>query len=451
MRGGIVADRISRRARRPRGARLCLRRVRSYAGPHVSTPPVPEWSAAEIERLLAPVVRELMPPTALSTLPYDLNAGVPDRETLPWRELAAAATRVLEADPGGALTYGGAQGYEPLRAWIAARQAQETGLALDAAHITLTSGSAHAIDNIAATFVAPGDVVVVGAPTYPGALRTFRARGARLVAVPQDDDGLQMAPLAAALERQRASGAPAKLIYVIANYDNPSGSTLPLRRREELARIAARHRALVVEDDAYTGIDLEGPPPPSLFGVAGGQGMLRIGTFSKTIATGLRVGWVVASPAMIERLVYMRFDNGSSPLLHRMVLAYLQSGAHERHVAMLRDLYRERRDAAAAALVEQCEPYLTFRKPAGGFFHWLRLRDGLDAVAVARAAAQRGVAVTPGRNYFAAGGGEGNLRLVYSALPVARLQEAIALLGAALAEVASDGGERAVDGGTGGA
>ena len=394
-----------------------------------------EWTDADIAPLLAPVVHDLSPPTSLSQLPYDLNAGVPDRETLPARELAAAATRALQADPAGALTYGGAQGYEPLRAWIAARQSKETGLPLGADHVTLTSGSAHAIDNIAATFLAPGDVVLMGAPSYPGAIRAFRARGARIVDVEQDDDGMQMVSLASALERHRALGAPAKLIYVIGNYDNPSGSTLPLHRREELAQLAARYRALVVEDDAYTGIDLDGPPPSSLFEVARGQGILRVGTFSKTIATGLRVGWVVAPPALIERLVFMRFDNGASPLLHRTVLAYLESGAHDEHIELLRTLYRERRDASAEALVEHCEPYLSFRSPAGGFFHWLHLHEGIDDSLATAAAAKRAVAITPGRNYYPSGGGHDRVRLVYSALPPERLREAIELLGASLGEV----------------
>ena len=400
----------------------------------MTTSPDADWSDAALAQLVAPVVRDLPPPTALSPLPYDLNAGVPDRPTLPARELAAATTSVLAADPGGALTYGGAQGFEPLRAWIADRQAAETGLPIEPAHVTLTSGSAHAINNIAATFLAPGDPVIIGAPTYPGAIRTFRARGARLVPVPQDDDGLQMVSLASTLERQRAGGAPAKLIYVIGNYDNPSGSTLPLHRREELTQLAARYGALVVEDDAYTGIDLDGPPPTSLFEVARGQGILRVGTFSKTIATGLRVGWILGDPRLIAPLVHMRFDNGSSPLLHRIVLAYLESGFYEPHVAALRTLYAERRDASAQALVEHCEPYLTFRTPAGGFFQWLHLREGLNARSVTLAAAERGVAVTPGHNYYAGGGGEDRVRLVYSALPPDRLREAIALFGHALAD-----------------
>jgi 2-aminoadipate transaminase len=405
----------------------------------VTGSPDSAWTTEDIERLLAPIVRELPQPTSLSPLPFDLNAGVPDRATLPAEELALAATRALTADPAGALTYGGSMGYEPLRAWIAEQQEQETGLTLGAANVTLTAGSAHAIDNIAAAFIAPGDAVVVGAPSYPGAIRTFRARGARLIEVPQDDDGLQMDVLADALDQQPAN-EPVKLIYVTANYDNPSGSTLPLERRTELVRLAREHRVLVVEDDAYTGIDLEGPPPTSLFEVAGGEGIMRCGTFSKTIATGLRVGWTVASSELIDVLGFMRFDNGASPLLHRTVLEYLESGAHEPHIERLRELYRERRDASAAALHEYCEPYVRFRLPSGGFFHWLTLRDGLDAHEVTKAAIEQNVAVTPGTGYYATQGGHDRIRLVYSALPPAELTEAIRSFAVALESAASRAG-----------
>lgn len=397
----------------------------------------PQWTDEDIERLLAPVTRLLGAPTSLSPLPYDLNAGVPDADSLPAKELAEATRRALEADPAGTLTYGGATGYEPLRAWIAQRYVAETGLPVTSAQITLTSGSAQAIDNIAATFIAPGDVVITGAPTYPGAIRSFLARGARIVDVPQDEDGLVMTALADVLESQQAAGQPVKLIYVIANYDNPSGATLPVARREELARLAAKHKVLVVEDDAYTGIDLEGPPPTSLYQIAGGQGILRVGTFSKTIATGLRVGWVLGPLPAIRALAFMRFDNGSAPFVHRAVYEYLQSGAYDPHVERLRAMYRERRDTAMAALLEHSSDHIEVETPRGGFFLWLRLRNGMRAADVFEAAKRHGVAVTPGTGYYPNGGGEDRIRLVFSVLPPAQLREALAHFGAAVAEVAA--------------
>lgn len=395
----------------------------------------PAFSAAAIEALLAPAVGRLEPPTSLSPLPYDLNAGVPDRPSLPAAELQAAFERALAADAAGALTYGGQQGYEPLRAWIGERQSAETGLEVTSAHVTLTTGSAHAIDNIAATFIGEGDVVVVGAPTYPGAIRTFLARGASIIDVPQDDHGLIPSALARVLDTRRMTGRQAKLLYVQANYDNPSGATLPVERRAAIASLARQHGVLLVEDDAYTGIDLDGPPLTSLYELAGGRGIMRVGTFSKTIATGLRVGYITAQPEIIRQLVFMRFDNGSPPILHRMVHEYVRSGAYDPHVRRLQEIYRERRDASASALREFCEPYITFQVPSGGFFHWLRLRPGLDAKAVVAAAKERGVAVTPGTGYYSTGGGEDRIRLVFSALPPADLREAIRRLGEAMEAV----------------
>jgi DNA-binding transcriptional MocR family regulator len=397
---------------------------------------------AGLERLLGPFVGALAEPTSLSPLPYDLNAGVPDPDSLPVEAIAAALERVLRADPAGALTYGGAQGYEPLRAWIADRESEASGLALGPEHVTLCSGSAHAIDNIAATFLGPGDVAVLGAPAYPGAIRAFRARGARVVDVPQDALGLRVDLLDAALDRVRAEGATAKLIYLVATYDNPSGTTLPLERREALVELARRHGVLIVEDDAYAGLDFEGPPPASLFAIAGGRGVLRAGTASKTVATGLRVGWIVAEPEAIRRLVFTRLDNGSSPLLLRALLAYYEGGTHEAHLERVRALYRERRDAAAAAARAAFGELAAFELPAGGFYLWLRLANGIAASELAAAAQQRGVAVTAGSMYAADGRDERHIRLAYPTLPPAALREAIALLGAACAEAAASAARR---------
>ncbi len=392
------------------------------------------WDEAAIEGLIAPFMRTLAQPTSLSALQYDLNAGVPDRASLPAAELAEAAARALRDDPAGALTYGGNQGYEPLRAWIAERHCEE-GLAAGPDAVTLCSGSAHAIDNIAAAFLGPGDAAVVGAPTYPGAIRAFRARGARLIDVPQDALGLRPDALLEALAE--ADGPPPKLLYLIPSYDNPSGSTMPLERREELLRIAGEHRLLIVEDDAYAGLDLDGPAPPSLFSLARGRGVMYVGTASKTVATGLRVGWIVAAPEVIRQLVFARLDNGASPFVHRTVLEYLRGGGYDEHVERVRAIYGERRDAAVETAREAFGDLVSFEPPGGGFYLWLHLGGGLEAGSFAREAAARGVAVTPGPLYFANGGGERNVRLAWPALPPEQLRDAIARLGEAAAASAA--------------
>ena len=403
--------------------------------PHAAHPAGPFEDPA-VEALVSPLLGGLRPNTSLSPLPFDLNAGVPDRESLPARELAEAATAALAEAPAEALTYGGQQGFAPLREWIAMREAARSDLGVAPEHVTLTSGSAHGIDNVAAAFLAPGDVVAIGAPSYPGAIRAFRARGAELVEVPQDLDGLDPAAAVRVFEAQRAAGRPVKLLYLIPTYDNPTGATIPLERRRALVDLAAAHGALIVEDEAYAGLDFEGPPPPSLFALAEGRRVIQLGTFSKTIATGLRVGWTLAEPSITRALLFARFDNGASPFLHRLVLQYIERGHYQPHVETLQAIYRERRDASAEALREHLEGNADFRPPSGGFFHWLRLRDGLDAWQVTSAAAERGVAVTPGPTYYATSGGDHEIRLAFPALPPADLREAIARLGVAIAGLA---------------
>ncbi len=394
---------------------------------------------ADYERLLGPFVADLAQPTSLSPLAYDLNAGVPDRNALPINAIADAMERALRDDPGGALTYGGAQGYEPLRAWIADRQSEASGLSLDPSNVTLCSGSAHAIDNIAATFLGPGDVAVISAPAYPGAIRSFKARGARIAAVPQDKGGMRADALEEALNRIAAEGSTAKLIYLVATYDNPSGATVPLERREQIVEIAARHGVLIVEDDAYAGLDFDGPAPDSLFAVAGGRGVLHVGTASKTVATGLRVGWVVGAAEAVRHVVFTRLDNGSSPLVLRTLLAYYEGGTHEAHLTRIQDLYRERRDVAAEAVRAAFGELATFVLPSGGFYLWIRLADGIDASALQAAAAERDVAVTTGTLYAPEGTDERHIRLAFPTVAPDTLREAITRLGEACAAVAARG------------
>ncbi len=396
-------------------------------------------SGADYERLLGPFVADLAQPTSLSPLAYDLNAGVPDRATLPVDAIADAFERALRDDPGGALTYGGAQGYEPLRAWIADRHSEPSGLALGAANVTLCSGSAHAIDNIAATFLGPGDVAVISAPAYPGAIRSFRARGASIAAVPQDEHGMRADALDEVLGRIGGEGSAAKLIYLVATYDNPSGATVPQERRAEIVEIAARHGVLIVEDDAYAGLDFDGPPPASLFATAGGRGVLYVGTASKTVATGLRVGWVVGAAEAVRQVVFTRLDNGSSPLVLRALLAYYEGGTHPAHLVRIQDLYRERRDVAAEAVRAAFGELATFVAPSGGFYLWIRLAEGIDASALQAAAAERDVAVTTGTLYAPEGTDERHIRLAYPTVPPETLREAIARLGEAGAAVAAAG------------
>ncbi len=370
-------------------------------------------------------------PTAISDLKYDLNAGVPDPNSLPSRTLGRIFTEVLEKNPAEALTYDTIHfGLPVLKAFIAQKYADSVE-GINGDWITMVSGSAHGLDNIASAFFDKDDAVIVGAPSYPGAIRTFTARGASVFAARQDASGMTVDSLEAALANCQDSNMRVKAIYLIPNYDNPSSVLMPLERRREILDIAQRHKILIIEDGAYAGIDLSGYPPKSLFEMAGGEGVIYCGTFSKTVATGLRSGYLMAAPDIIRSLRFMRLDNASSPLIQRVIYEFVSSDEYDSHLSKMLSIYRARRDAASESLVKYCGRFVEFDEPKGGFFHWLRLRDHASAGQVVSKAREFGVAVSAGGGYYLDADPEGDrrIRLVFSTLSEGHLAAAIQLLG----------------------
>ena len=384
--------------------------------------------------LLSNRLEQLSSPTSISSLEYDLNAGVPDSESLPLEALRRAFDEVLSVNPKQALTYDTPNfGFEPLKQAVIETVAKTLG-GIDESWVSLVSGSAHGLDNIAATFVDEGDVILVGAPTYPGAIRTFTSRGAKLISVDQDEYGFSAVGLDAVLTSGAAAKLKIKAAYLIPNYDNPSSTLMPLERREALIEVAKRHEILLIEDGAYAGIDLSGPPPASLFQLAQGRDVVYCGTFSKTIATGLRSGYILASPSITKALKFMRFDNASSSLVQQAIHNFFTSDEYPEHLEKIRKIYRGRRDVVTEALDKYCKSFVTFSEPQGGFFHWLTLREGLSATEVREVAALQGVAISPGRGYYLGDHveQESRVRIVFSALDEVSLVQAIKLLGKSL-------------------
>ena len=355
-------------------------------------------------------------PVDSAVAPVTLGGGIPDPATLPRGELLEAMRRALAVEDDGPLRYGGGVGFEPLRSALAERYTRDRGVPVDAEHFMLTNGSAGAIESVCSALLRPGDVVISEAPTFSGSLRTFRGKGAEIVSVSMDEQGLRTDELGATMQRVASAGRRVKLIYTIANFHNPTGLAMSLERRRELLRIAAEHGAFVLDDDAYGDLYFERPPPPALSAIAHGHGVITVGSFSKVIATGLRVGWVHARPELVELVARMRFDMGNSPLLHRALVHYLEDGRLDAHIERMRALYAEKVDILASALTELAEPYLTFQRPGGGFFLWVRLQQGLAAEALQHAATEEGVVFPLGRGFFADGqdtDGE-HIRLAFS-------------------------------------
>lgn len=382
--------------------------------------------------------------------PVSLAGGIPDTATLPRAALLQAGARALGLDPeapesvlraaGSApLSYGGAYGYEPLREEIARFFARDHHPPIGADHFVLTNGAAGAIDLLCAALLDPGDVVVSEVPAFSGSLRTLRGHGARLVGVPMDRQGLRIDALRDTLRTLDRAGTPAKLIYVSPTFHNPTGSTMPLERRRDLVELAAHHGALLLEDTAYNELYFGGEPLPTLGALAQGHFVITVGTFSKVIAPGLRVGWLQGRPELIRLLLPARFDMGNSPLLHRILFELMIGGELARHVERMRIVYRDKMRALTAALRAHCPAELHFEEPAGGFFLWLRLPEGLAANRVQEHALDTGVVFPVGSAFYLRDGppeaGE-HIRLAYSRSSPEELQRGAERLAAALRRAA---------------
>jgi 2-aminoadipate transaminase len=399
-----------------------------------------DWAVPALDGLLArraAAVRTTAPASAAPpSIPLlTLTGGLPDPGALPRDELAEVTRLVLAREGKDALQYGGPQGFAGLREVLAERTARREGLELTADNFMLTGGSAQALANVCFTFCDPGDPVIVENPSFSGSIRTIRAHESDVIPVPVDREGLQTEALAEVLERLAAGGRRAKLIYTIATFHNPTGSTMSLARRRELLDLAARHRALVVEDDAYGDLRYDGEPVPSLYALSGGEGVIRLGTFSKTLATGLRLGWTMARKEYVDAMVRMRLDMGSSPFTSRIVAEYAASGRLDRHVARMLSLYREKRDTMLSALERYCARWATWERPEGGFFIWVRLADGADCRRVVEVGQQLGVSTVPGLPFYCDGMGGEHVRLAFSYVALEEIEEAIRRLGAAMERV----------------
>jgi 2-aminoadipate transaminase len=365
--------------------------------------------------------------------------GHPDATTLPVDDLHAAAEAVLRGPQARlALQYGPEQGSPALIEYLVGKLNREEGLSLTRDNLMIVAGSTHAVDMVARLYAGHGGVVLVEAPSYHDALNVFRDQGADLRPVPIDDDGLVVEALAAQLTELQREGKQPRLLYTIPNFQNPSGVTLTRARRESILRLAREHGFLIVEDDVYRDLAFEGGVPPSFYALAEGQGVLRVGSFSKILAAGLRLGWLIAAPEHIRRCTLCgatQMGGGANPFTAHIVAEYCRAGHLEPHIAQLRRAYRQRRDVALAALEHHMPSGVTWTRPRGGFFLWLTLPERLTVTPLREAARQRGVLFVPGNDFFAASGGERNLRLAFSFVPPDEIERGVEILAQAIREM----------------
>ena len=378
---------------------------------------------------------ELPPPPKPPIL---LTGGVPDPASLPTEALIACNERVLRREGTMALMYGGPQGPLGLREWLAQDINRREGVDLGADNFVLTCGSSGAFENICETFLDPGDVIILEQPCFAGSTRIALSCLPEIATVPLDDDGLDIAALERTAARITAEGKRAKLLYTIPNFQNPAASTLSLERRRAVVDICRRHGILIAQDDAYGAISFDREPLPSLFAVAGGTGAVLMGTFSKTLATGLRVGWIMGEKPVIDAVTRMRFDMGVSPWTTRVIAEYCTSGEYEAHVPGMIEIYRRKRDAMLAAMDERCSKFMRWSVPKGGFFVWAELAENVDPARLRITANEEAVGYVGGEAFFAGGDGANFVRLCYSNVAERDIPEAIMRFGRALERAARD-------------
>ncbi|MDA8549872.1 PLP-dependent aminotransferase family protein [Aquiluna sp.] len=342
-----------------------------------------------------------------------LAGGMPDVSAMDNDAIRSAFDSLMSSRPQYALQYGGGQGDLRLREQIC--QIME----LDGVHgsvedLMITTGSQHALELISDLFLDQGDVVLVESPSYVGAVGIFRHKEAHIEHVFTDHDGLSPDALEEAVERLKADGKRIKLLYVVPNFANPSGVTLSKERRQRVLQICRDHGILIVEDNPYGLLYFEDQPPKALRAFDG-DGVVYLGSFSKILSPGLRVGYVLAPPAIREKLVLANESAILSPATFAQMLVseYLATCDWQKQVADYRNLYRTKRDAALEA-VRQYLPSLHTTEPSGGFFLWLTLPEGLNSKELLPLAVTELVAYTPGTAFFGDGRGHENIRICFS-------------------------------------
>ena len=365
-----------------------------------------------------------------------LGGGIPDAPTVPTGPFRDALNAALDEESDEAMVYGGWLGFDGLREAIAERQSRIDGVSLSCDNFIVHNGSSAAMDNIAKAFIQPGDVVIVEGPSFSGIVDTIEAYMASVVEAPIDEEGVSLEAVASVIAESEAAGKRVKMIYTIPDYQNPTGVTMSESRRAALLELCARHRILVVEDGAYSELYFDDPPPPSMYAMSGGAGVLRIGSFSKITATGLRIGWVQAWPEFVSSLTKVRFDMGTSPILLRGMARYLESGHLDGHLERMRDLYALKCRTLCDSLEESCAQYVKFDRPDGGFFLWLECIDA-PASEVRVAAAEEGLIFPTGSLFFndRERAGDKYLRLAFSAASVEQLEKVGERLRAAFEKV----------------
>ena len=379
-------------------------------------------------------MRDLMAITARPEV-ISLAGGLPDTSTFPAQSFAAQMTRIAQESSAEALQYGPTDGFEETRRCIVEVMEAED-MAPDPDDLIVTTGGQQAIDLVTKTLVDPGDPVICEAPTYPGAVPTFCSYEADVHQVETDEDGMRIDRLEELLGRLAAEGRRPKFIYSVPSFQNPAGVTMSEERRRRLVALARQHEVLVCEDNPYGLLRYDGDPLPTLYNLDGGDYVLYIGTLSKILSPGIRIGWVVAPPPVLEKigLGKQAADLCTSTLAQYFVREYFAEGRWLDYVGDLVGIYRDRRDAMLDALEHHFPSQAEWTRPEGGLFIWATLPEYIDTTDLLAKALRENVAFVPGRAAYVDGRGGNSMRLNFSASGEDELREGIRRIGHVVSE-----------------
>ncbi|MCE9645361.1 MAG: PLP-dependent aminotransferase family protein [Chloroflexi bacterium] len=399
--------------------------------------------AHRTQKMGSSVIRELLKLTEQPDI-ISFGGGLPAPEVFPVKEFQEACNQVLTDHGAQALQYSTTEGYLPLREMIARHNARYSAQ-VNAENILITSGSQQALDFIGRLFINRGDYVVVESPTYLGALQAWNAYGAQYISVRADENGMIVDELEAALR------IGPKFIYILPNFQNPSGSTLSLERRKKLIELADKYGVPIVEDDPYGQLRYEGEHIPSVVALDSryrnenngeySGNVIYLSTFSKLLAPGLRLAWVIAPTQVIRKLVMTKqaADLHTSSFNQHVAYEVAKGGFLDEHVKVIRATYKERRNVMFEMMEEMFPPEVTWTRPLGGMFLWGRMPENVDAAEVLKVAIERKVAFVPGAAFHPNGGGANTMRLNFSFSSPENIREGITRLGTTLKEALKNG------------
>jgi 2-aminoadipate transaminase len=404
---------------------------------HASSSDLERYAGLFAERtkvMRSSAMRDLMAITARPDV-ISLAGGLPDTSSFPPKTFAAQMTRIAQESAAEALQYGPTEGFRETVDCIVEVMGAE-GMLPDPEDVIVTTGGQQAIDLICKALVDPGDAVICEAPTYPGAIPVFCSYEAETIQIECDSEGMRIEDLESTLEQLDGEGRRPKLIYSVPSFQNPAGVTMSLERRQRLVELARSRELLVVEDNPYGLLRFGGEPLPPLYQLDGGDFVIYIGTFSKILSPGIRLGWAVAPPPVMEKVVLGKqaSDLCTSTLTQYFVREYFAEGRWREYIESLVGIYRDRRDAMLEALHTHFPPQASWTEPEGGLFVWATLPPYIDTSDLLAKALRDDVAFVPGQAAYVDGRGRNSMRLNFSGSGEDELREGIRRIGRVVEE-----------------